>query len=679
VTAILFVSYSGVLGGAERVLIACADALAGQHVLACPDGPLAERARAAGFRVLPIPARSLDLHRGSSGRFSAAARVHGQVAAAARVASHARELRALTRNLDPQLTVAWGMRSAIACLLAVRPFAFSHHDFLPGPAVAAAVRAAAARAVLVTACSQAVADDIDPGARRLGQRLRVVRPGIDPAAFAGDSAPIAPPEVLVLGALAGWKRPDLALEIAAALAPTVPGLRVRLVGAPLDAADPLAERLRRRASEPDLAAVVELAGPRADPRPDLARSSCLLHCAPREPFGLVLLEALAAGRPVVAPDAAGPREIVDASCGVLYEPGSAAAGATALQAVLSDPARARSMGAAGRERVRTHFSRDRTREAFSEAVSPLLRERAPRPRPLPPGGLALVTVTHNSERELAALTESVRRHLPGARLVVVDCASSDASVGVAREGGAQVVVLADNVGFGRACNRGLEEVRETVTALLNPDVELIDNSLLELASEAVRDDRPERVLAPLVLNGDGSRQDTAHPVPGSLPDLIRALVPPALVPGPALAPWRARRPRRVGWAVGAALLARTTTWRRLGPFDPSIFMYGEDLELGLRAATDGVPTWFWPAARVLHHGAHSSTAVYGGEPFAALARGRHDVVARRLGSARGRRDDRAQALTFASRLIVKRALGRPAERERRQLSALRALRGDTGR
>ena len=52
------------------------------------------------------------------------------------------------------------------------------------------------------------------------------------------------------------------------------------------------------------------AGRLDDPRPALARAHCLLHCADAEPWGLALVEALAAGRPVVAADAAGPREIV---------------------------------------------------------------------------------------------------------------------------------------------------------------------------------------------------------------------------------------------------------------------------------------------------------------------------------------------------------------------------------
>ena len=100
--------------------------------------------------------------------------------------------------------------------------------------------------------------------------------------------------------------------------------------------------------------------------------------------------------------------------------------------------------------------------------------------------LALVTVTHNSAPELDAMLRSVDRHLPGTRVVVVDCASGDDSVACAQRHGAITVPLGRNVGFGRACNRGMLEVREPVTALLNPDVELVDDSLLAIAAEAAR-------------------------------------------------------------------------------------------------------------------------------------------------------------------------------------------------
>jgi N-acetylglucosaminyl-diphospho-decaprenol L-rhamnosyltransferase len=297
--------------------------------------------------------------------------------------------------------------------------------------------------------------------------------------------------------------------------------------------------------------------------------------------------------------------------------------------------------------------------------------RRPSPDSRPSADFALVTVTHNSAPQLAALLASVARHLPGVRVIVVDCASSDDTVQVARGWpGALTVALGDNVGFGRANNRGIAEVSEAVTILVNPDVEVRDDSLRGLAAAAASGDR---LLAPLVLSPDGSRQDTVHARPASVADVVRVLVPPAVVPGRAglaLAPWRSDRPRRVGWAVGCALAARTDTLRRLGPFDETIFLYSEDMELGLRAGDGGVPTWFWPYASVVHHRAHSSAVAFGGEPFTRLARARHDVIARRLGRRRAALDDVLQALTFAARIVAKRAVGRVARRELAQLRAV---------
>ena len=300
----------------------------------------------------------------------------------------------------------------------------------------------------------------------------------------------------------------------------------------------------------------------------------------------------------------------------------------------------------------------------------------PAPDPSSPHAFALLTVTHNSAAHLDALLRSVARHTPGVRTVVVDCASSDDTIATAHGfPGVVVIALDENVGFGRGSNRGLAEVTEPVTVLINPDVELLDDSLERLAAEVAAG--PDRLLAPLVLSPDGSRQDTVHPMPASAADAVRALIPPSIVRGSAgiwLEPWRASAPRQVGWAVGCAVAGRTETLRRLGPFDEGIFLYGEDMELGLRARAAGVPTWFWPASRVRHARAHSSSVAFGGEPFERLARARHEVVSRRLGRRRAAVDDALQALTFASRVAVKPLVGRSAARERAQLRALLSVR-----
>ncbi len=669
---VLFVSYSGELGGAERLLLQFSGALGEECAVACPPGALADAARAEGLRVFALRSRRANLRTS----------VRDRALAGGRLAGHAAEVRGLARSLEPELVVAWGMRSAIACLTGPPlrcPVAFQHNDLLPGPAIARVVRAAAGRADLVTALSRATAADLDPFGR-LGARLQVVHPGVDLDRFDGRSSPVSPPEVVVLGAITGWKRPDLALEVAAVVRRTRPDVRLRLVGAPFASDGPaFLPSLRERAAQSDLAGAVEFTGAVAEPASDLVRATCLLHCAEREPFGIAVLEALAAGRPAVVPDAFGPAEIVDDSCGVLYPPGDVDAAAEAILCLVSEPERAAAIGAAGRARARARFDVDSARSRYLAAIAPFTRVH----RRARVSELALVTVTHNSENELSALLASVDRFARGSRVVVVDCASQDRTLDVAsRFDFVEVVALPDNVGFGRACNRGLAEVHEPVTALINPDVELIDGSLAALCAEVMRRDRPERLLAPLVLYGDGSRQDSVHPSPASSADLARALVPPALLPRRVrlpLAPWDATAPRQVGWAVGCAIMARTETLKRLGPFDERIFMYGEDLELGLRAEQSGVQTWFWPSARVIHHRAHSTGPAFGGEPFERLAEARHEVVLRRLGRTAAHRDDLTQALTFGSRILAKGLLGRSTVRERRQLAALWRVRRADGR
>ncbi len=87
-----------------------------------------------------------------------------------------------------------------------------------------------------------------------------------------------------------------------------------------------------------------------------------------EPFGLVGIEALAAGRPVVASLTGGiPDWLEDGVTGVGVQPGDVRGLARALAALLADPRRQRAIGAAGREMVATRFSPTRHVEALLEA------------------------------------------------------------------------------------------------------------------------------------------------------------------------------------------------------------------------------------------------------------------------------------------------------------------------
>ena len=84
-----------------------------------------------------------------------------------------------------------------------------------------------------------------------------------------------------------------------------------------------------------------------------------------EAFGLYLVEAWAAGVPVVQPRCAAFPELVEATGGgILCEPGSAEALADGWETLLAEPAKAREMGARGRAAVEREFSMRRMAERF---------------------------------------------------------------------------------------------------------------------------------------------------------------------------------------------------------------------------------------------------------------------------------------------------------------------------
>ena len=287
----------------------------------------------------------------------------------------------------------------------------------------------------------------------------------------------------------------------------------------------------------------------------------------------------------------------------------------------------------------------------------------------------VVVVLHDSAAELAVLLRSFDARLrERPQVVVVDTGRDDGGARAAAAWGAEVIERRDNPGFGAACNAGVSAAHADVTVLLNPDCELLDDALPRLA--AIAAGARGALHAPRLLDAGGV-QRSAHPLPGTAGALLAAPLPPALLPQRArerLEPWRSGRAVSVGWAIGACLAADTAALLRLGPFDPAVHLFAEDMDLCLRARALGMPTVLHPELVLRHAGGHATHRE--GEPYDLLARRRRAVV----GATRGRRaralDDAAQALTFASRAAGHALLGGDARRPLRQLQALsRAVRG----
>jgi N-acetylglucosaminyl-diphospho-decaprenol L-rhamnosyltransferase len=227
--------------------------------------------------------------------------------------------------------------------------------------------------------------------------------------------------------------------------------------------------------------------------------------------------------------------------------------------------------------------------------------------------ISFVTVTWNCAEETAGLLASIEEHMPDdVEVVVIDNNSDDGIEDVVKRFDRVTFVRSEeNLGFGRGNNLGVRTASAPVSVLINPDTYLIDSSLTELCEVAGHE---RAIFGPRVLNVDGSPQPSASAAPGSIASSLGLLLPAKLMPKrlkESLAPWRSDVTRDVGWLTGACIIGRTDLLVELGPFDPSIHMYSEDLELGIRAGSLGVRSVFAPeSGRMVHIGDASSDKRY---------------------------------------------------------------------
>ena len=158
--------------------------------------------------------------------------------------------------------------------------------------------------------------------------------------------------------LTPWKGHEDFLRIARIISDAIPQARFLVAGGAIYETEGhrgYAESLRRRAAELELADRVTFLGTRDDVPKILASLDVLVHCptAP-EPYGRVVIEGMAAQRPVVASNAGGVPEIVEHEItGLLIAPGNVHGFAGAVLRLLGDSALRRRMGDAGRRRAAT--------------------------------------------------------------------------------------------------------------------------------------------------------------------------------------------------------------------------------------------------------------------------------------------------------------------------------------
>jgi hypothetical protein len=212
--------------------------------------------------------------------------------------------------------------------------------------------------------------------RRLARRLAVVPNGLpDHGSVRADPTP---GRIVLVTRLSPRKGVDVALEAVAELRSAGRDVSLEICGSAYPGYEWFADQLRARAAEADLTGAVHFAGYVSPVVGALAGAEVVIAPSLGESFGNAAVEAMLAGRPLVASDVQGLAEIVDdGRTGLLVPPGDSAALAAAIARLLDDPQLAGRLAGAGRADALDRFSAARYRRQMAEQAGLLVRVDRP--------------------------------------------------------------------------------------------------------------------------------------------------------------------------------------------------------------------------------------------------------------------------------------------------------------
>jgi glycosyltransferase involved in cell wall biosynthesis len=378
-TAVLTVNRVGFLGGVERVVISCGQAVEqrGFHaIIACPmPGELAEEASRRGLETV-----SLGIDRSKATISPIAwARLFGALRRGRR------EVAELAQKRDIRLLHAHHPIGALYAVPAARglglPLLLHVHETLPAHAL---YRGVARRVIPHCAAFVCVSERSRELMLSLGapdDRLHVVYNGVDPS-FLGTPAAVPElagkgPHIGLFGVLEPRKGQDIFIAAARRVAAQHDAARFWIVG-DLSFAEnaPYVAALRTDIAAAGLADRITLTGHRRDVRDWMTRMDAIvLASRDREALPTVLIEGALLGRPLVATDVGGVREIIaDGRTGLVVPPGNAEVLATAMLRILGGDGPA--FGVAARADALQRFTFDRFGDDIAALYRSLLRQPA---------------------------------------------------------------------------------------------------------------------------------------------------------------------------------------------------------------------------------------------------------------------------------------------------------------
>lgn len=214
---------------------------------------------------------------------------------------------------------------------------------------------------------------------------------------------------------------------------------------------------------------------------------------------------------------------------------------------------------------------------------------------MPERRVLIVIPTFNSEEDIEECLKSIiAQNLDSALVVIVDNGSRDGTVAVVSQKypSVKIVQNPDNYGYAAGCSIGFDSFDSDYVVFVNADTSARTNWIQEGISRIERDPSLAAFQPKILLYPDGGRINSRGNSANFLffgwaegygdPDSSNAEM------------------RRIAFASGAAVVYRTSCLKEIGCYDRSFFMYGEDLDLGLRLFISGFDT-IYSSDVSIHH------------------------------------------------------------------------------
>ena len=229
--------------------------------------------------------------------------------------------------------------------------------------------------------------------------------------------------------------------------------------------------------------------------------------------------------------------------------------------------------------------------------------------------VSILLVSYNTLELTSAALDSIQAQTQDvkAEVIVVDNASTDGSGHKLKDHPVitRFIALDENIGFARANNLAAEYAKGRYVLLLNPDTVVLNQAIDRLVSFADAN-KQALIWGGRTVFSDGRLNPKScwqKMTPWSLFCRVSGLstVFPASVffNSEAIGRWQRDQMRQVDIISGCFFLMPTTVWTALGGFDPIYFMYGEEVDLCLRARRIGAKPLMTPDAEIVHYGGAS--------------------------------------------------------------------------